>query len=134
MADFSVTASGVIAQSGASTKDVTAGATVTAGQVVYKDTADSKYKLADADVLASAKAEGIALHGASNGQPLRIIVGGSVYLGANVVAGQVYVASTTPGGIAPYGDLATGDYVTVLGVGDGTNLDLSLYVSDVAKA
>jgi hypothetical protein len=48
--------------------------------------------------------------------------------------GQVYVASTNAGGIAPYADLGSGDYVTILGVATtATNLKLSINQSGIAK-
>jgi hypothetical protein len=135
MADITVTAANVIAGAGASTRQVTAGETITAGQVVYKDTsAGDKYKLADADAVGTAAGGGIALNGASNGQPLTIITGGNLNPGATVTTGEVYVVSTTAGGIAPLVDLLTGDFVTVLGTATTTsNINIQIQVSGVAE-
>ena len=75
MADITVTAGNVDPGNNATIIGVTAGVTITAGQVVYKDTTDgNKYKLADADVLATAAARGISLNGAANNQPIDIII------------------------------------------------------------
>jgi hypothetical protein len=41
--------------------------------------------------------------------------------GAAPAKGTVYVASGTPGGIAPAGDLVSGWHATILGVGDGVD-------------
>ena len=135
MADLSITAADVIKTDSTLIAEGTAGATVTAGQPVYKDsTASGKLKPADADVLATAAAVGIALHGASDGQPLRYATGGNLTLSAVMTVGAVYVVSTTAGGIAPVADLGSGDYVTLLGVATTTsNIKLSVSVSGIAK-
>ena len=87
MASLSITAANVLSGSGATIERGTAGATITAGQVVYRDTADGKYKLADADSATALARDprGIALNGASNGQPLAIIRAGDVTIGATMV-------------------------------------------------
>ena len=119
MADLTVTAANVVAGASASTETGIAGATITAGQAVYKDPADNKFKLADANSgTAEARAfYGIALNNAANGQPITILTAGDYNPGVAVTVGAVYVLSSTPGGIAPVGDLASGWYVTVIGVG-----------------
>jgi hypothetical protein len=50
MADISITAASVAASSAASKVTGVAGATITAGQVVYLDTTTNTYKLADANL------------------------------------------------------------------------------------
>jgi hypothetical protein len=136
MADLTITAANVKKTDSTLITEGIAGATVTAGQPVYKDsTASNKLKPADADVLASAAAVGIALHGASADQPLKYATGGNLTLGAVMTAGAVYVVSTTAGGIAPVADLGSGDFVTLLGIATSTsNLKLSISVSATAKA
>jgi len=133
MADIAITAANVIATAGeVTTRNVTAGATITAGQTVYLDTAASNVaKLADAnDTAAKAVVAGIAMNGASSGQPLQIATGGELDLGATLVVGKIYVQSTTAGGIAPVDDLAGSSYVTVIGVADAAdNILLILKVS-----
>lgn len=139
MADLTITAANVIAASGATIQHVTAGATITAGMSVYKDTSDSnQYKGCDADAAATADCDGIALNGASDGQPLAVCTGkgtgAGINLGATLTVGETYVVSTTVGGIAPIGDLASGDYVTVLGVATtASNLALDIQNSSTAK-
>lgn len=134
MADLTVTAANVVG-SDVSIGDGTAGATITAGQTVYVDATDSsKVKLADADASeAAAETKGIALHGASSGQPIRYATKGSLNPGATVTVGTIYVQSATAGGIAPSADLLAGDYVTILGVGISASLiDLDIKASGVA--
>jgi hypothetical protein len=71
MADISITAASVVPSTNAVKRTGTAGATITAGQLVYKDASDSnKIKLADNDASAAATVVGIALNGASSGQPI----------------------------------------------------------------
>ncbi len=134
MADLTVTAGNVVAATGASTLNGTAGATVTAGQTVYLDSTTSTLKLCDANLsLAASTTKGIALHGASSGQPLQIQTGGDINPGDTVVVGKIYVQSATAGGIAVAADLATGHYVTVIGVGTtASNIHLVMYNSLVA--
>lgn len=140
MADLSITAANVVAASDASLLQVTAGETITAGQPVYKDTADNnEYKLCDHEAQASAVVAGVALNGASDGQPMRIITTGNLNPGATVTVGEIYCASgsvgtgNAAGGICPEGDLASGDFVTVLGIGTTTsNIAIDIQVSGVA--
>lgn len=117
---MSVTPADVLAGTGAVIEDQTAGATITAGQVVYYDSADGLMKLAEADsATAAARVPyGIALNGASNGQPLKVQRGGQIDIGATVVDGTVYVLSgTAAGGIAPAADLTAGWFTSVIGIG-----------------
>lgn len=111
MADISVTAANVKLISGP-TEQMVAGASITAGQVEYKEAATSTAKLADND---SATAEvravhGVALHAASADQPLVVAKNGAVVdFGAIFTAGVEYYLSGTPGGICPRADVTTGD-------------------------
>ena len=77
--DLSITAANVAPSSGAQYADGTAGATITAGQAVYLDTSANTYKLADCDATAAtAVIAGIALNGASSGQPIKIQTAGTI--------------------------------------------------------
>lgn len=127
MADLTITAANVVASSTAKVEHGTAGATITAGKVVYLDTAATgKWKLADADEdtaieRGSAKV-GVALNGASDGQPVTVALEGDITIGATMTAGSAYYLSATPGGICPVADLATGDYYTLLGSAKSTSV------------
>lgn len=134
MADISITAANVQAGSNAVIQRGTAGATVSAGQVPYKDAADGEYKMADCDsATAAVKVPvGIALNGASDGQPLAVQTGGDITVGGTLVAGTTYCLSATPGAICPQADLTTGDNVVILGVAKSTTvLALKISVSGV---
>lgn len=125
-ADLSITAGSVLASSQATIYNGTAGATITAGQVVYRDASDSnKIKLADADASATAsRAFGIALNGASSGQPVRVVTADpALTVGATLsLTAPVYVLSGTAGGIAPIADMAAADYPVVLMVATSTSV------------
>ena len=135
MADLTITAANVLQTDGNFT-DGTAGATITAGQTVYLDATTNRWKLAQADgTSAEASLRGVALHGASNGQPLRVLTSGRYNPGATVAVGTVYVVSATAGGIAPIADLVATNYVSILGVGTTTSeITVSLCNSGVQKA
>lgn len=127
MSDLSITPASVLAGTNAEIVRGTAGATITAGQAVYLDTASTgEWLLADSDsatVIARGSAKfGIALNGAADGQPLAVQTGGSITIGATMTAGTALYLSDTPGGICPFADLATGDYVTLVGVATTTAL------------
>jgi hypothetical protein len=118
VSDLSLTAANVIAQTGAVTRQVTAGATITAGQMVYREASTGKYKLADADSATQEVQEtgGMALCGASDGQPLVILTEGDVALGSVLTAGSRYYLSSTAGAIEPEADLSTGEEINLIGL------------------
>jgi hypothetical protein len=137
MANLTITAASVVPVGSSTQRQTgTAGESITAGQAVYVDGADSnKVKLADADVAASAASVGIALHAAATNQPITYATSGPVTIGATPVVGQWYGVSTTAGGIAPLADLATGDFLTILGQCEAAGqLTVKLNVSTVALA
>jgi hypothetical protein len=124
MADLVITSANVAAAAGATVETGTAGVQVNAGQAVYKDPADNKYRLAQANSATPAAQVyyGIALNNAAPGQPLSVLTLGDLNVGATLAVGQVYVLSgANPGGIAPVSDLVTGWNVTVIGVATSTN-------------
>lgn len=135
MADLTITAASVVPQSGAKIDYGTAGATITAGQVLYQDPADLKWKLADnnsgtADVR---KAKGLAVNGAASGQPVAVVRSGPVAMGAILTAGVAYYLSDTAGGICPVADVGAGEYVSIVGLALSTSvLDVRFQNSGVA--
>jgi hypothetical protein len=134
MADISITAANVVPGSDAVRESGTAGATITAGQLVYLDTSDMKYKLADSNGAAALRVpNGIALNGASNGQPLVIQKGGDITIGGTLTAGIPYFLSDTPGGLCPLPDIGTGEYSCIIGIAKSTSvLAVNIQPSGVA--
>lgn len=109
------------------------GATISAGQSIYRGPG-SKYLLSDSDAsLAAAAAEGIAMTpGVDNGFGLMAFGGPVVLVGTTMTVGETYLASRTAGGIMPNVDRLSGDYVTRLGVASSaTQLDLSIQATGV---
>jgi hypothetical protein len=136
MADLTITAANVLAGSGAKKASGTAGASITAGQVVYLDSADNKYKLADTDsgTAAARSPVGIALHAAANNQPLAVLTSGPITIGATVAVGDVYYLSGNAGGLAPFADVAAGDYPCIIGICTSTSvLDVKIHEAGAIK-
>lgn len=139
MSDISVTAANVLVVSdGNIERNFAYGATITAGQSVYLDESQSppRWELADCDDTAvksgSGTQIGVTLTGGADGQPGTVLKGGTYAAGGTVTVGEIYVLSGNAGGICPEGDLASGDYVTVVGVGVSVaNIQLILKASGV---
>jgi hypothetical protein len=135
MTDISITAANVVAGTGAKKVNGVAGAVVTAGQVVYRDSADGKFKLADCDHATAAVRSpyGIALNGAAANQPLTVITEGPVTIGGTLTAGVTYYLSSVAGGVAPIADIASGDYPVILGIATSASvLDVNIQEAGVA--
>lgn len=122
MADITVNAAIVLAQSGAKTEDGTSGEALTAGQSVYKNVTDQKwYKANAAGNAATAGAGGVAITlttAPGAGQPVKLFKSGSIAIGGTVAVGMAYyVSDANAGGIMPQGDLSSNAYVTFIGHG-----------------
>lgn len=123
-ADYTVTAASVVPSTDASLARGTAGTTITAGMALAKDSNsllqpyDANSGTAQLRVLV-----GIACGGAASGQPVvyctQDLTGFTP--GFSVAAGVIVIGSATPGLLCPSGDLATGHYLTIVGVGIGSN-------------
>lgn len=124
MVDISVTASAVLAGANASIERGLAGATITAGQCVYKDATSGKYLLSDADGAAALRVvRGISLNGASDGQPLSIITEGDLTMNAVLTANiPFFLSGANPGGICPIADVGSGEYAVLLGIASSTTV------------
>lgn len=135
MADIAITAANVVPGVNAKIVGGTAGATIVAGKTVYQDPADLKWKLADCDGATAAEraVKGIALNGASNGQPLDVLTEGDITLGAVMTAGIAYYLSKTAGGICPVADLTAGAYATLIGISKSTSV-LSVKINESGVA
>jgi hypothetical protein len=136
MADISPTAANVKVKSNTAQPLLgRVGEAVTQAQPCYLNT-DGKYWKADADALATAAATVVALTpAATDGFALFAKAGATIDLGVTLTVGQIYVVSTNPGGIAPYSDLGSGDFVTIIGVPTAADsIQLIMHASPVAKA
>lgn len=135
MADLTITAANVVKGSGANVVHGTALAAVTAGQVVYQDTATGKYGLADSNSVTAGirNPVGIALHAAAANQPLAVMTSGAVTIGAALTASLTYYLSDTPGGICPVADVGAGEYSIIIGMAASTTvLNVDIQASGAA--
>lgn len=139
MADLTITAANVALAgntTGAGPTVVQYGEAVTQGEPLYLDTSDGKYYLADADLSATAS-EATKLAMTPGGADDFGIVAGAgmeVDLGATLVVGETYVVSATAGGIAPIGDLTSGDYTCIIGTAEtASKIKLQFLFTNAAK-
>lgn len=123
--DVSITASAVVPSSNAVVRYATAGATITAGQLIYQDTSDTdaagqgKAKLSDANGATALRVvDGIAINSASAGQIVAFVTyDPALQIAASgLTANTILISSATAGGLAPSADLTTGWYLTVVAV------------------
>lgn len=135
MANLALTAALVVPDENYSYEEALAGEAITRGQAVYLKTSDSRWWVAHCETsLATSQAKGIALQDVAAGQPLRVQTGGTITIGATVAIGTVYLLSTA-GLIMPHGDIATADWITILGVGStAAKIKLGINISGVQKA
>lgn len=118
--DLSITASNVSPSANAVFQTATAGVTITAGQLLYKDSSDRKVYLADANSGTAGVRDcvGIAVTSSAAGAPCTYVVEDSALqiAASGLTNGTIYILSATAGGLAPAADATTGWYVTVVAV------------------
>jgi hypothetical protein len=123
-ANLAITAAEVLPTSSTESTQGISGAVISAGDVVWFDSSSTTWKLFDGnDTSNNTGTPRIALTSALvAGQPITVATGQDITIGATAAAstGIVYVASTTAGKMCPAADLATGNRVTVIGVGKAT--------------
>lgn len=111
---------------------------LTAGQVVYQDTADTLIKAARANAVATVtNVLGIVLAAAqAGGQTIIAPNSARINIGATCTAGTNYcISAGAAGAIAPWADLGTGNYVYNLFIGEGTNnVNLNFNLGPVVHA
>lgn len=135
MADITIQPTAIIATSNVQSIEGTAGETITAGKPCYRDSSDKTIKLTDSNHTSMTALVGVALHGASASQPVKVATSGDMtYTGSSLVAGKIYVCSTNAGAICPVDDLpaptSSGAYVSIVGVASSTtNLKLNNFAS-----
>lgn len=105
------------------------GATISAGQSVYLDASDNKYKLADANASSTtADVKGVAVTPGVDGGYGYVAIGGAIVLvGTTMAVGETYYVGQTAGTIVPDADLTTNDYVSRIGTASSTT-QITLYI------
>ena len=111
------------------------GATITQGMALYLDTTDGEYKIAHCETSATtANASALALTSGADGQPGWVATGGDVTVDNLSLAAPVLILSAS-GGVCPSADLATNDYITIIGAAKSTTvLSLSFKPTGVKAA
>lgn len=124
MADIVITSASVVPSAGARASTGVAGVAIAAGKIIHQDAATRKFVLSDADSIPAASNPEffIAVNSAAVDQPIQMVRSGDVALGAVLTVGEVYILSSTPGGIAPVADLDTGMRPVVLGIAISTSV------------
>jgi hypothetical protein len=131
MADITITAANVVPASGATIPVGTAGETITAGKALYLKASDSRLWLAQCDgTAAEAAVVGIALSGASAGQPLPYVTAGTMNIGGTTSKADVYCLSATAGGIAPQADLTSGHRIVFIAYATATDGTVTLMIKN----
>lgn len=120
MADISITAASLQASSQATRRlEYSAGATLATGDLVYLNSSNQWVKT-DADAAATgngvADLRGIVESGGALNQRVSVIVKDpALVIGATLVKGTIYVASSAAAKIAPSTDLTSGWYRVIVG-------------------
>ncbi|HWH79617.1 MAG TPA: hypothetical protein VNT76_19695 [Candidatus Binatus sp.] len=122
MAELTITSSACLATGSFQKTLGQAGETITAGMVVYKKSSDGKMYKAQNDGTLEESCSGVD-NGVSltdsvlAGQYFVYLTGGTITIGATVVAGTAYYLGATAGSISLFSDIGTGGtkYVTIIG-------------------
>jgi hypothetical protein len=133
MADLSVTAANVRGLGDRNTG--VAGAAINAGDVIRLNTSN-QWVPAQSNSAVNAAASAIALNSApAANMPVEYQLGGPINPGGTVAVGKVYVLSVNAGKMAPIDDIAGGEFITIVGVGQTASLlQLGFNRSGVAAA
>ena len=108
MADVTITAANVRAQSGCRTGSGTAGEALSPGKVLSIN-ASNQLILGDADDATKVNLVGYCISYADTGDIVSYVTSGPVEAGGTLVAGTAYGLSTTAGALAPMTDLGVAD-------------------------
>lgn len=129
MADLSITVGDVqIKGSATVTARALAAEAIQQGDAVIRGS-DGQWYVADCTDADLDDVAGIALTAGGAGDRVIIVTEGAMDVGATLVVGTIYVLSEA-GAIAPAADLASNDYVTVLGVATAADsLDVKIIAS-----
>ncbi len=135
MADLVITPDDVRVQQSVTARGVLFDSAVTPGVIVYP-TATGSYDLAACGDIVTSNAAGIVLTVAGAGEWGFIFTNNATLfdIGATTVEGEVYVVSANAGLIAVESDLTSGQYLTVIGYGDGGLLRWQPNATGLAKA
>lgn len=137
MSDFSITPGNVVPDSDAKVADGIYGEAISAGDWVYRDSADeNKWKKADADAEASAAVRGMASVSGASGVEGKVVTSGHVTTGTvtGAASGLAAFVSTTAGKACLESDLGSGKFTSLCGIWTANNkIKVAPVVSAAAK-
>lgn len=110
------------------------GEAVSPGDPVYLKSSDSKHYKCVNTALESSRCRGISISYGEDGTYGYIVsdAGTVVDVGGTATQGTVFVVSSTAGEIEPDVDLATTEYITILGVGNSSSqLQLNINITGI---
>jgi hypothetical protein len=118
MADLVFVESDILASPAAQRVEGISGGIPVAGDVVFLSPDDNQWRrAANNSTTPGAKVPGgIALNGASAGQPIDVFVNGDLTVSSVMVPGDAYYLSANPGKICPRADIVTGMDVCFIGI------------------
>jgi hypothetical protein len=121
MAVFTIVAAEVKPLANTQMEDGVAGSVISPGQAVYRGSDGLTWPARADNAVELARGRGIAVNSAElAGQPVKIAVAGDVQIDTASVAeaavGNLVVLGASAGGLYPETDLASSQFVTVLGV------------------
>jgi len=111
-------------QQGGAVQSVQFGEAVTVGAYCYISTVDGKAYLSSNLSEGEAYISGVSMSNVALDEYGILTLGllQPVDLGVAATVGQLYVLSSTPGKIMPYGDLTTNDWICYASLGDSSGL------------
>lgn len=136
MADIPITGTNVKLTSSGTPTPIQLGETMVAGDIFYLS-GGKAYLATSTDTSAKATAAGMLLSGGTADQWVTYARSGDTLTisGATFTVGAMYVLSATNGKFAPYADLLSTEYVSIIGVPSATTvLKLTINNTGVAKA
>jgi hypothetical protein len=124
MTDLVFVASDILASPSANRTEGISGGTPIAGDVLYRSPDDNQWRrAANNSATAGAKfPSGIALNGATTGQPIDVLIHGDLTVSSVLTPGDAYYLSANAGKICPRADVVTGMDVCFIGIARSTSV------------
>jgi hypothetical protein len=123
MTDLVFVASDILALGAKQTEGISGGVPV-AGDVVFLSPEDNQWRRAsnNSPTIGAKIPGGIALNGATTGQPIDVLVSGDLTVSNVLTPGDAYYLSANAGKICPRADVVTGMDVCFIGIARATNV------------
>jgi hypothetical protein len=125
MTDLLFVASDILASPSAKRSEGISGGVPVAGDVVFMSPDDRQWRRAsnnDSTTNGAKVPSGIALNGATAGQPIDVLVLGDLTVSSVLTPGDAYYLSANPGKICPRADVVAGMDVCFIGIAKATNI------------